>query len=344
MNDKVEEKEVYENSKKIMASYGSREMFGQWITGAFGFSVFFFYEVVIGLDVILGATVMIIYSIWNAFNDPIIGYIMERIRMPWEKKWNIRRFPWIIIGGIPWLFSFLIIFLVPLNWHPINDQWLIFGWYLFSLCLYDTLLTLYDVNAISLYPDKFRGLNERRTAQSMGTILGIIGIVLSAIIPPMFITTGVAETYRISATVSVGIGLLFFLFLIPGVFENRKIRELYKQRSETIKEEKIEPFFKSAKKVITDRVFMVKVIFFFGYQAAVALIHGSGLYIVTFIMDLEASALMFFLGAMLVGALASVPLAVLTVKYLPIKKLQPLIGAVTILLGIFVLVKTYVAF
>ncbi len=51
-----------------------------------------------------------------------------------------------------------------------------------------------------------------------------------------------------------------------------------------------------------------------------------------------------FVLALLVGALASVPLAVLTVKYLPIKKLQPLIGSVTILLGIFVLVKTYLAF
>ncbi|MCE7739970.1 MAG: sulfite exporter TauE/SafE family protein [Candidatus Heimdallarchaeota archaeon] len=51
-----------------------------------------------------------------------------------------------------------------------------------------------------------------------------------------------------------------------------------------------------------------------------------------------------FVLALLIGALASVPLAVLTVKYLPIKKLQPLIGAVTILLGIFVLVKTYVVF
>jgi len=51
-----------------------------------------------------------------------------------------------------------------------------------------------------------------------------------------------------------------------------------------------------------------------------------------------------FVLALLIGALASVPLAVLTVKKIPIKRLQPLIGVVTILLGIFVLAKTYLAF
>lgn len=51
-----------------------------------------------------------------------------------------------------------------------------------------------------------------------------------------------------------------------------------------------------------------------------------------------------FVLALLVGALISVPFAVMTVKYLPIKKLQPIIGTTTILLGIFVLLKTFLVF
>lgn len=46
--------------------------------------------------------------------------------------------------------------------------------------------------------------------------------------------------------------------------------------------------------------------------------------------------------ALIIGGLISVPFAVLTVKYIPLKKLQPLIGIVTILLGIFTLLKTFV--
>ncbi len=46
--------------------------------------------------------------------------------------------------------------------------------------------------------------------------------------------------------------------------------------------------------------------------------------------------------ALMIGALISVPCAVFTVKYIPIKKLQPLIGVVTMLLGVFTLLKAFV--
>ena len=113
----TEEIEIYQNKKRIMASYGSREMFGQFITAAFGFNVLFFYETVIGLQAIYIMIAFVIYSLWNAFNDPLIGYIMEKIkyRMPWEKKWGYRRVPWMLIGAIPWLFSYLLIYMVPIT-------------------------------------------------------------------------------------------------------------------------------------------------------------------------------------------------------------------------------------
>ncbi|UCG03750.1 MAG: sulfite exporter TauE/SafE family protein [Candidatus Heimdallarchaeota archaeon] len=44
---------------------------------------------------------------------------------------------------------------------------------------------------------------------------------------------------------------------------------------------------------------------------------------------------------LLIGAMASVPFAVLTVKHLTIEKLSPLIGVATICLGFFTLIKTW---
>ncbi|MCP4763901.1 MAG: MFS transporter, partial [archaeon] len=310
-NNKILEggKEKYENSKFIMASYGTREMFGQWVTAAFGSSVFFFYEVRIGLDVGIAALALVLFSIWNSINDPFIGYIMERFHMPWEKKWGIRRFPWIIIGGIPWLFSFWFIFMVPLDWDPVDNQWQIFLWLLFSLCLYDIFFTIFDVNAISLYPEKFRGQKERRTAQGFGTILGIVGLVLSFIIFPSFLTEDPAS-YPRAASVTVVIGFFIFFMILPGVFENKKIRDEYSQRKNKIKDKKVESFLSSAKIVLKDRIFMVKVLFFFGYQAAVGLIQASALYMVIFILgDTEESfSFTILMAAMLVGALITVPI------------------------------------
>lgn len=311
----IEEREVYLNPKKIHASYGSRELFGQWIAAAFGFTVFFFYEVVIGLNTLIAAFAFILYTIWNAVNDPLIGYLMERLayRMPWEKKWGIRRVPWIIISAPLWLLAYLLIFLVPSSWYGTtqlvtDNQWLIFSWYLGTICLYDTFNTLYDVNVLSIYPDKFPGLNERRTVQGYGTILGIIGLVLAAIIPPMFITTGVAITYRNSALVTLVVGLVLFLAVIPGIWENKRLKEIYEQRKQTIGEEKVESFFKTTKTALSDRRFMMKVIFFFGYQISGVMIQTSGFYITTYLLDSPATVITLLLGAMLIGALISVPI------------------------------------
>ena len=217
-----EEKEIRENSIPIMISYGAYQTFSQWITGAFGLYVFFFYEVEIGLNVGIAATALIIYSIWNAVNDPLVGYLMERIHMPWENRWG-KRFPWVFLGAIPWLFSYLAIFLVPLDWDPVADQWLIFTWFVITLVIYDLLYTLWNVNATAQYPDKFKGKSERRLATGIGTLMGMIGIAVGSIIPPMFIDRGVPQTYRVMAWVGVGIGLILFFFMIPGTRENPKI-------------------------------------------------------------------------------------------------------------------------
>jgi len=300
-------KVVYEYPKWIMASYGSRELFSQWISAAFGFTVFFYYEVVVGLDVTLAAAAFIIYSIWNSINDPFTGYLMEHFIFPWEKKTGFRRMPFIVVGGILWLVSYLAIFLGPTGLDPVADKWPIFAWYIVSICVYDFFCTLFDVNAASLFPEKFRGLNDRRMAQSFGTIFGVIGVVLSAVIPPMFITTGVAATYRNAALVTVIIGLVFLLLLLPGTFETKAVRELYKRRRESVEDKKLPGFFKTAKTVLSNKRFVSKITLYLGYQVGVVMLQMSAFYIVTYLLDAPASNISYLLGSMLVGALISVP-------------------------------------
>lgn len=303
----------YTYPRLIMASYGSRELFGQWISAAFGFSVFFFYENVIGLPTIMAMWAFIIYSVWNAINDPLVGWLMEKVHMPWEKK-GFKRFPWMIIGVIPWLISYLFIYLVPSDWYGSAGivqahQLEIFLWYVFSLCIYDTALTLYDVNVISLYPDKFSGLKERRTVQGYGTILGITGLVMAFILPSMlFIDTFVAGTYVQASTFTVIVGFFLFLLVIPGVYEDKKVRKLYEQRKEIKEAQHLESFLKSNFRVLKDRTFMIKAIFFFGYQVGGVMIQTSALYISAYLLDMGDDAIMYLLGAMLLGALISTPL------------------------------------
>ncbi|MDT4762279.1 MFS transporter [Sphaerochaeta sp. PS] len=59
----------------IMASYGFGKFIAEFLTGAFGSIVFMFYETEVGLAAGYAALATIIYSVWNAVNDPVIGYI-----------------------------------------------------------------------------------------------------------------------------------------------------------------------------------------------------------------------------------------------------------------------------
>jgi len=310
--EKIENvKEEYEHSKLIMASYGSRELLGQWIGAAFGFSVFFFYEVIIGLDSFLAFLAYLIYSIWNAVNDPLVGWLTEKLHMPWEKKWGVKRNPWMLIFVVPWLLSFIFVFMVPQQWDPQVDPSYnlpVFGWFVMSVCLYDTFLTLYDVNVLSLYPEKFRGLGERKTVQGFGTILGILGLVLAAIVPPFIQDKTVPSTYVTAALMSVIVGFFLFLLMLPGAWEDKVTKERYRQRRERPETATVEPFVKSIGIMVRDRRFMLKAFYFFGYQVAGLMIQASGYYVTTFILDTEEGAFTILLGAMLLGALISVPL------------------------------------
>lgn len=294
-----------ENSKLRMTSYGFNQFFSQWITGPFGLFVFFFYEAEIGLDVLLVGTAFFIFAVWNAINDPLVGYLMDRFKFPWEDKWGMR-FPWVILGSIPWLFTYYAIFLVPLSWDPQTDQWLIFGWALLSICLYDTLFTIWNVNALAMFPNKFRSSGERKTATGIATILGMTGIVAGSIIAPMFIIKGSPETYRTSAWISVGLGIIFFFIMLPGMIESPKMKERYKEFRK-IAAEKKEPFITTTKRVISDKRFMIKTSHFFGYQAAMVFISASAPFIITYIIKGDLETLGILMGIMLLGAFGSIP-------------------------------------
>ena len=100
------------------------------------------------------------------------------------------------------------------------------------------------------------------SVQGFGTILGILGLVLAFIVPSLFfIEESITSTYVNAAVFSLIMGCFLFLIIIPGVYEDKKVRNLYQQRKETNINIEVEPFLKSCTRVIRDRTFMMKVIF-----------------------------------------------------------------------------------
>ena len=76
------------HSKKNMASYGFGSLLWELLSMAFGAFVFFYYESELGLNVWLTAFGYIIFAMWNAINDPLVGYITDR-PFKFTKRWQI---------------------------------------------------------------------------------------------------------------------------------------------------------------------------------------------------------------------------------------------------------------
>ena len=180
----------------IMASYGVGKFLAEFLTGAFGAVVFKFYETEIGLTAGYAALATIIYSLWNAVNDPVIGYITNR-KAPLSRLLG-RRFPWIIIGLISSAVFFVLIFSVPESWRlEVRTNPLpVFLWMVLTICLYDGCYSLWEVNYQSVYPDKFRSQEIRTKAAAISTAVGVLGVAAGFVIPPLFFSYGDVGSYN----------------------------------------------------------------------------------------------------------------------------------------------------
>lgn len=96
------EKEEIEikHSKLGMVSYGFNSFSRELLRMTFTAWCFYFYESEIGLNVWLVGLAFVIFAIYNMFNDPLVGYLTNR-PFKFTRKWG-RRFPWILLGGLPW--------------------------------------------------------------------------------------------------------------------------------------------------------------------------------------------------------------------------------------------------
>ena len=99
-------------------------MIGSWLLT--------FYTIEMGLSLVDFGLLFMFYGIWNAINDPLIGFYMDKLK---PKKG--RRVPWIIYGTIPMTLGFIGLWLVPFS-----EKGLVFLYGLIMLFIFDTGFTI----------------------------------------------------------------------------------------------------------------------------------------------------------------------------------------------------------
>jgi len=335
------------HSTGVMASYGVGKFLAEFFTGAFGALVFFYFETEIGLKVWMVTLAIILYSLWNAVNDPIIGYLTEKPTKLSNKLG--RRFPWIIFGALVWVFSFVLIFAVPKGIRG-NDI-AVFFWLVVSICLYDTLYSVWEVNYQSTFVDKFRSHTSRSKAASIAIIIGVLGIAAGALLPTFLIKYSVLDSIKtallpdlvlgntflsmqilnnsfiINGWVFSIAGFVLIFTMIPGVRETPEMIGRYIKSVEA--EEPKEGFFIQLKNAFKHRNFVAFILLFFFYQAATMSLTSSIHYVGKYFLKEALDTTPIFAG-MLGGALLSIPAWYFLLKRFPDNQKMLTIAALAI--------------
>jgi len=154
-----------------LGSFGMESLYN-----AFAAYYMFYYIDQLGLAVAMAAIINFIYSIWDAANDPLAGFLSDNTRTRWG-----RRKPW-LLAGLPFYMGLLVlVYAVP---EPFRQGNALF-WYALSIFfLFEAARTIMSVNYAALFPELFQGPRERARASSYYQGLSLLGELVGFTFPP----------------------------------------------------------------------------------------------------------------------------------------------------------------
>jgi GPH family glycoside/pentoside/hexuronide:cation symporter len=153
-------------------------MFGLSITG-YMYQTYgtFFYNNKIGLSLVAIGTGNVFFAVWDAFNDPIAGYLSDRTRSRWG-----RRRPWLLAGVVVFTAASIFFFSPP---AVLGTGAALALYFTVFLMLTETANTITSVNYHSLLPELFRERDKRNRANSIRQALQLVGMIFSVSLVPV---------------------------------------------------------------------------------------------------------------------------------------------------------------
>jgi len=230
-----------EYSIKLALGYSIGQFSDTIAIETFAFFVFTFYYSVVGLSITLITIGFILWAIWNAFNDPMLGVLSDKTNSRWG-----RRIPYIIVSFGP------LCILTFLLWTPpLNSEFISFIYFLIIIILFEFFYTMYDLNYASLFPEMFLEPENRAKANTIKQIMTIVGLIIAFIGPTLFIPKlddpKYFMEYRIAGLImSIIIALGAIICILTGVKQREEFSGEYK---------KAPPFKKSLKFSLKNKSF-----------------------------------------------------------------------------------------
>lgn len=168
-----------------------------------------------GVSLAKVAMVLLIVKIWDAVNDPIFGYIFDRVKF----RSGLKSLPWLrfAVAFIP--IVTIVLFAIPSGLSETGKL----VWFGVAYVLWDTVYTLTDVPAYAMLNTMTDNLQERNLLLSMNRIFSGAGVLIYGVVLPLLIS----ERVGLSTTWAVAILSIFSAATMVPLVINCKERNYH---------------------------------------------------------------------------------------------------------------------
>jgi GPH family glycoside/pentoside/hexuronide:cation symporter len=160
------------------------------------------------------STFWFFYTIYNALNNPALGYMSDRTRSRWG-----RRIPYVLFGGLPYAVAFALIFTAPYDGK--DDPVALLIYFGTMIVIWEGLYTTIATGYYGLLPEMFGTYRERTDVAAKMNIFQTIALVLGAALPPLLSSimgwSGMAILLSVISVIAIYVGS-------PSLFEREDLK------------------------------------------------------------------------------------------------------------------------
>ena len=284
--------------------YGLASLGTATISSIFGALLPIFYQDYLGVSARWIGIASAIYAVWNAFNDPLFGFITDNTRSKLGRRIPYMRFTAPFLG-----LTFILVWFAPQGAGEIRLFW----WMLVTMVLYDTAYTIIGLVHGALMPELTESDVERNQLSISGAIFGMVGYIFGFLLPDLFRPQAGDDASLLALRLAmIAVGIICAFLIILATYKIKERREF------AIVDEPLK-FWESLRYTLTNKPFWIFVSMNFLLEFMFSMSTGSLFYVADYLTQTSAFILLVYIFTPLA---LGIPLANLVVKRVGLLRAQ----------------------